>query len=135
MPELTVHIALLLLIPPLLLGIINRTKSWFAGRSGPPLLQSYFDLWKLFRKGVVCSGTTTWIFRAGPMIALSSVLCAGLVLPLASSSSPLGFNGDVILFAYLLALGRFFTMAAALDTGSSFEGMGASREAFYSALA
>lgn len=135
MTELTVHIVLLLLFPPLLLGVINKTKSWFAGRTGPPLLQFYFDLWKLLRKGAVYSGTTTWIFRAGPMIALSSVLCAGLVLPLASSASPLGFNGDVILFAYLLALGRFFTMAAALDTGSSFEGMGASREAAFSALA
>jgi formate hydrogenlyase subunit 4 len=69
------------------------------------------------------------------MISLSSVLCAGLILPLASSASPLGFTGDVILFAYLLGLGRFFTMAAALDTGSSFEGMGASREAAFSVLA
>jgi formate hydrogenlyase subunit 4 len=124
-----------IVLPPLLLGFITRTKSWFGGRSGPPLLQPYFDLQKLLRKGAVYSRTTTWLFRAGPIISLASVLTAGLVLPLGASGSPLSFSGDVIVFAYLLALGRFFTMAAALDTGSSFEGMGASREAAFSALA
>jgi formate hydrogenlyase subunit 4 len=134
MLDLAVHVALLLVVPPLLLGIINKTKAWFAGRLGPPLLQPYFDVWKLLRKGAVYSSTTTWVFRAGPIVSLASVLCAGLVLPLATNASPLGFAGDVIVFAYLLALGRFFTMTAALDTGSSFEGMGASREAAFSAL-
>jgi formate hydrogenlyase subunit 4 len=132
---LAIHTALLLVFPPLLLGVINKTKAWFAGRLGPPLLQSYRDVWKLLRKGAVYSRTTTWLFRAGPTVSLAAVLCAGLVLPLAADTSPLGFSGDVVLFAYLLGLGRFFTMAAALDTGSSFEGMGASREAAFSALA
>ncbi|MCU0663757.1 MAG: NADH-quinone oxidoreductase subunit H [Myxococcota bacterium] len=134
MVEIVTHLALLLLFPPLLLGIIVKTKALFAGRVGAPLLQPYSDLWKLLKKGAVYSRTTTWIFRAGPIIALASVLTAGVVLPLASTSSPFGFAGDVILFAYLLALGRFVTMAAALDTGSPFEGMGASREAAFSAL-
>jgi len=115
--------------------VISKTKAWFAGRVGPPLLQSYFDVWKLLRKGAVYSRTTTWVFRAGPIVSLAAVLSAGLVLPLASGSAPLSFGGDVIAFAYLLGLGRFFTMAAAMDTGSSFEGMGASREAAFSALA
>jgi formate hydrogenlyase subunit 4 len=132
--DLGVHLGLLLAMPPLLLGVINKTKAWFAGRLGPPLLQSYRDVWKLLRKGTVYSRTTTWLFRAGPIVSLAAVLCAGLVLPLAANSSPLGFPGDVVAFAYLLGLGRFFTMAAALDTGSSFEGMGASREAAFSAL-
>ena len=132
--DLLLHASLLLVLPPLLPGVINKTKSWAAGRNGPPLLQTYSDLAKLFRKGAVYSRTTTWIFRAGPLVALAAVLCAGLVLPLASSASLLGFPGDVIAFAYLLGLGRFFTMAAALDTGSSFEGMGASREAAFSAF-
>jgi formate hydrogenlyase subunit 4 len=135
MPALAIHLALLLLVPPLLPGVINKTKAWSAGRLGPPLLQTYSDVWKLLRKGAVYSRSTTWLFRAGPIVSLAAVLCAGLVLPLASDASPLGFSGDVVLFAYLLALGRFFTMAAALDTGSSFEGMGASREAAFSALA
>jgi formate hydrogenlyase subunit 4 len=132
--DLGVHLGLLLAMPPLLLGVINKTKAWFAGRLGPPLLQPYHDVWKLLRKGTVYSRTTTWLFRAGPIVSLAAVLCAGLVLPLAANSSPLGFPGDVVAFAYLLGLGRFFTMAAALDTGSSFEGMGASREAAFSAL-
>ncbi len=133
--ELPLHLALLLLAPPLLLGVIARTKAWVAGRKGPPLLQPYRDLGRLWRKGEVVSRTTTWIFRAGPAGSLAAVLAAGLLLPLASSRAPLGFEGDVIAFAYLLALGRFVTIAAALDTGSSFEGMGASREAAFSALA
>jgi formate hydrogenlyase subunit 4 len=135
MLDLVVHLALLLAVPPLLLGVINKTKAWLAGRLGPPLLQPYRDVWRLLRKGTVYSRTTTWIFRAGPIVSLAAVLCAGLVLPLAANASPLGFPGDVVLFAYLLGVGRFFTMAAALDTGSSFEGMGASREAAFSALA
>jgi formate hydrogenlyase subunit 4 len=129
------HLVLLLALPPLLLGIIARTKAWFAGRRGAPLLQPYFDIWRLLRKGAVMSRTTTWVFRAGPVVSLATALCAGLVAPLATASAPLGFAGDVIVFAYLLGLGRFFTMAAALDTGSAFEGMGASREAAFSALA
>jgi formate hydrogenlyase subunit 4 len=133
--DLALHLALLVGMPPLLPGIIAKTKAWLTGRSGPPLLQPYFDIWKLLRKDAVYSRTTTWVFRAGPVVSLASVLGAGLLLPLNSDASPLGFEGDVILFAYLLALGRFFTMAAALDTGSSFEGMGASREAAFSAFA
>jgi len=129
------HLVLLLALPPLELGIINRTKAWFAGRRGAPVLQPYFDIWRLLHKGAVYSRTTTWLFRAGPVVTLATALCAGLVTPLATASAPLGFAGDVIIFAYLLGLGRFFTMVAALDTGSAFEGMGASREAAFSALA
>jgi formate hydrogenlyase subunit 4 len=135
MTAILIHLCLLLGLPPLLVGIITRTKSWFAGRKGPPLWQPYLDLWKLLHKGAVYSRTTTWIFRAGPIVALATTLAAGLLTPLGAATAPLGFSGDVILFAYLLGLGRFFTMAAALDTGSSFEGMGASREAAFSALA
>jgi formate hydrogenlyase subunit 4 len=135
MAAIILHLCLLLALPPLLIGIITRTKSWFAGRKGPPLWQLYLDLWKLLHKGAVYSRTTTWVFRAGPIVTLAAALTAGLLTPLCAAASPLGFSGDVILFAYLLGLGRFFTMAAALDTGSSFEGMGASREAAFSALA
>ena len=133
--SIALHLALLLLLPPLLPGLIAKTKAIAAGRKGAPIVQPYRDLWKLLGKGAVYSRTTTWIFRAGPIVCLAATLCAGLLAPLVGPSSPLGFAGDVVLFAYLLALGRFFTMAAALDTGSSFEGMGASREAAFSALA
>ncbi len=131
--EALVHVALLLALPPLVIGLINKTKAVFAGRKGAPLLQPYSDLWKLLRKGAVYSTTTTWVFRAGPVVSLATALAAGLLVPLQSAQGPLAFEGDVIAFAYLLALGRFFTMAAALDTGSAFEGMGASRGASSSA--
>jgi formate hydrogenlyase subunit 4 len=130
-----IHPVLALLLAPLLFGVINRIKAVFAGRTGQPLLQAYFDLFKLLRKGAVYSRTTTWIFRAGPVVGLASVLVALSVVPFAGISSPLHFGGDLLLLAYILGLMRFFTVIAALDTGSAFEGMGASREVQFSALA
>ena len=126
---------LALVLAPLLWGLINRTKAFFAGRNGPPLLQAYFDIRKLLGKGAVYSKTTTWVFRAGPSIGLAAALAAAALMPLGSLRSPLAFQGDFILFAYLLALMRFSTVLAALDTGSSFEGMGASREVQFGAVA
>jgi formate hydrogenlyase subunit 4 len=134
-PHLALHLMVVLLLPPLLPGLINKTKAWFAGRSGPPLLQPYYDLRKLFRKGMVFSQTTTWVFRAGPVVGLVTALVAAMLVPLGHHDAPISFPGDMILFAYLLALGRFFTAAAALDTGSPFEGMGAAREVTFSCLA
>src|SRR5206468_7932246 len=104
-------------------------------RRGPPLLQPYYDLVKLLRKGSVYSTTTTWVFRAGPVVSLAAILVAGLLVPIAGLDAPLGFEGDLILFAYLLGLARFFTVLAAMDTGSAFEGMGASREVTFGSLA
>jgi formate hydrogenlyase subunit 4 len=124
-----------LLLAPLLPGVINRVKAWFAGRRGPPLLQAYYDLWKLLQKGAVYSKTTTWVFVAGPIVELACAVAALLIVPLGSVPGFIAFPGDFLLMAYLLGLMRFFTIVAALDTGSSFEGMGASRDAFYSALA
>jgi formate hydrogenlyase subunit 4 len=129
------EIGLALLLAPLLNSVISRVKAIFAGRQGPPLLQPYFDLAKLLRKGAVYSPTTTWIFRAGPIISLATTVAALLLVPAGRISAPVAFPADFILLAYLLALGRFFTISAALDTGSSFEGMGASREAHFAALA
>lgn len=124
-----------LVLAPFLLGVINRPKAFFAGRKGPPLLQSYFDLAKLLRKGAVYSRTTSWVFRAGPLAGLAGVLAALLLVPFGGEPALLAFPGDLVLFAYLLGVARFFTVLAALDTGSSFEGMGASREAAFSTLA
>jgi formate hydrogenlyase subunit 4 len=130
-----VHVAVVLVVPPLLLGVINRTKAMFGGRRGQPLLQAYFDLWKLYHKESVFSVTTTWVFRAGPVVGLATALVAALIVPLGHSRAPLSFTGDMMLLAYALGLGRFFTMVAALDTGSAFEGMGTAREATYACLA
>jgi formate hydrogenlyase subunit 4 len=126
--ETAVQAAAFLGLSPLLLGIIHRTKSIAAGRQGPPLLQPYYDLRKLAAKEMVLSEVTSWVFVAAPVVAVVSTLLAGLLIPLGSFDSPVSFAGDFVLFAYLLALGRFFTSAAALDTGSPFEGMGAARE-------
>ena len=130
-----INIALGLLLAPLLLGIINKTKASFAGRTGPPLLQAYYDIIKQLQKGAVYSKTTSWIFRAGPVVGLSAILVALCIVPLGGIAAPLAFSGDLLLLAYILGVMRFFTVIAALDTGSSFEGMGASREVLFSALA
>jgi len=130
-----IPLLLALVLSPLLFGVINRTKAFFAGRRGQPLLQLYFDLWKLLRKGAVYSRTTTWIFRAGPVLGLAAVLVAAALMPLGNFPALIAFPADFLLFAGLLGLMRFCTVVAALDTGSSFEGMGASREVFFSALA
>lgn len=124
-----------LVLAPLLLGVINKTKAFWAGRLGPPLLQSAYDLIKLLRKGAVYSKTTTFVFRAGPVVSLAAIVMALTLVPLGGRAGLLSFQGDLVLFAYLLGLMRFFTVIAALDTGSSFEGMGASREVQFAALA
>ncbi len=128
------QVAAFLVLPPLLLGVINRTKAAFAGRVGPPYLQPYYDLIKLWRKGAIFSTSTSWVFKAGPVVGVATAALAAALVPVAGHA-PLSFEGDAILFAYLFALGRFFTIAAALDTGSAFEGMGAAREATFSSLA
>lgn len=136
--ELTVYLAqfaLALVLAPLLPGIINRVKAKFAGRHGKPVLQTYYDIAKLLRKGEVISRTTTWTFAVAPSVALAGTLCALALLPQGGAASPLAFAGDFVLAAYLLGVGRFAIMLGALDTGSAFEGMGASREATFSALA
>jgi formate hydrogenlyase subunit 4 len=129
------HLLLIIALPPLLLGVINRTKAYFGGRQGPPLLQPYFDLWRLLRKGVVISRTTTWLFRFGPVVSLVTAFSAALIIPLGQANAPLSFPGDLLLFAYLLALGRFFLVLSALDTGSAFEGMGEAREVTFACFA
>lgn len=129
-----IHIVLLLVMPPLLLGVINKTKASFAGRQGAPITQPYYDLARLLRKGSVFSSTTTWVFRAGPVVTLAATLLAALLVPLGNHPALISFTGDMLLFAYLFGLARFFTTSAALDTGSPFEGMGAAREVTYACL-
>lgn len=130
-----VQVLVLLLLGPLMLGLINKTKARFGGRAGPPLLQVYFDLAKLLRKDSVTSRTTTWVFVAGPAVTLVAVLFAALIVPIGPAPALIAFPGDFVLFAYLFGLARFFTTSAALDTGSAFEGMGAARDVTFAAFA
>jgi formate hydrogenlyase subunit 4 len=124
-----------LLLAPLLLGIVNRTKAFVAGRRGPPLVQPYRDIAKYLRRGAVYGEVTSWVFRLGPVVNLATLLAALLILPFGGVAAVVSFPGDLIVLAGLFALGRFVTVLAALDTGSSFEGMGASREVHFTALA
>lgn len=124
-----------LVLAPLLPGIVNRVKAFVGGRRGSPLLQPYRDLFKALRRGAVYGDVTSWVFRLGPIANLAALTAALLVVPFGGIAAPLSFAGDLIALIGLLALGRFATVLAALDTGSSFEGMGASREAHFAVLA
>ncbi len=130
-----VSFGLAITLSPLLLGVIQKTKAFFAGREGAPLMQPYFDFVKLFRKGGVYSRTTSWVFWAGPIANLAAALLSLTFVPLGRIPAPAAFPGDVFMVAYSLSLGRFLMVLAALDTGSAFEGMGASREVRFSLLA
>ncbi len=116
-------------------GVIIRTKSITAGRKGPGIMQPVKDVIRLMKKGAVYSQTTSIVFRLAPVVYFCTVAMAALLIPFGSSRGVISFNGDFIFFAYLLGLGKFFSIIAAMDTGSSFEGMGASREALYSLFA
>ena len=116
-------------------GIITRVKSICSGRKGPSLVQPLHDVARLLRKGSVISETTGFVFRIAPAIYLASIIMAIATVPFGDSGALLSFKGDFVFFAYVLAFGKFFSIVGALDTGSSFEGMGASRESLYSMLA
>lgn len=128
------RLALWLALAPLLPGIINKVKAWVAGRRGPPVLQLYYDLARLWKKGVVLSTLASPGFIAGPAIAWVAVLGAAMLLPLGPAGAALSFRGDVLLLVYLLALARFCTTWAAMETSSAFEGMGSVREVSYAVL-
>lgn len=117
------------------MGIVVRTKSIASGRKGPGLFQPMKDVIRLWKKGAVYSKTTSFIFQIAPSIYFASIIMAILVIPFGQYKGIVSFDGDFVFFAYVLALGKFFSIIGALDTGSSFEGMGASREALYSMLA
>jgi formate hydrogenlyase subunit 4 len=126
--------ALFLAGAPLLTGIVNKLKARLSGRFGPSMFQPYYELLRLARKETVYSASAGFITRLAPVIVWSAIVFATLLLPL-GRLAPISFSGDIILFAYLLALGRFFQILAALDVASSFEGMGASREARFAVFA
>ena len=124
-------LALAIFLAPLYSALILKVKAFFGGKKGPPLLINYFTLFKLLKKGSVYSTSTTLIFKLGPMVSLSAAVTALMFLPIAAQPPLFSFNGDIILLLYLFGLGRFFTIAAAMDTASPFEGMGAAREAYF----
>jgi formate hydrogenlyase subunit 4 len=130
-----VHGLIVLVMPIVMVGLVNRTKSLWAGRKGPGLLQSGWDLLRLLHKQPVFSTAITPLFRAGAWVVLAATLLAALIAPVLGPLAPLQFSHDFIVFAYTLGLARLFLMLCAMDVGSSFEGMGAAREAAFTAYA
>ncbi len=131
---LAAHVLAVLAMPIVLVGLVNRTKSWWAGRRGPKVSQSFWDLLRLLRKQPVFSAVTTPLFRAGAWAVLASSLLAAQIAPIFGALAPLQFSHDFIVFGYVLGLGRIFLMLSAMDVGSSFEGMGTAREASFTAF-
>lgn len=129
-----VQLLVIILIAPFVNGVIKKVKALTQKRRGAPLLQMYFDLYKLFKKNAVVSETASWIFKASPYVVFSTAVAAALLVPATTMLAPKGFPGDIILLVYLMALGRFFMTLAGLDTASTFGGMGSSREAMISSL-
>jgi formate hydrogenlyase subunit 4 len=124
----------LLVFAPIVPGVATKTRALLTGRRGPPIWQLYADLRKLALKGATYSVTTTWAFRLAPLAVVATTLVASAIVPLDGRSAIVSFAGDAMAFAYLLGLGRFLLVLGALDTGSSFEGMGASREVSFASL-
>lgn len=129
-----VSLLVVLLLAPGVPGIAAKTKAVLTGRRGAPVLQLYWDLLRLVRKGTVYSTTTTWVFGLAPVAGVVTPILATCLVPLDGRNAVWSFAGDFVGFAALLALGRFTLVLAALDTGSSFEGMGASRDAAFASL-
>ncbi len=127
--------ALLVLIAPLLRGVVAKLKARIQGRSGASVFRPYSDLWKLFHKEDLVPDTASPLFRFVPRAVFATCLLAAAFVPVLQPSALLGMTGDFILLVYLFALGRFFLMLGAMDGGSAFGGMGASREAMVSTLA
>ncbi len=119
---------IIILFSPLVNGVIKKLKANMQGRVGPGIFQPYFDLIRLFKKDMVISNVTSWIFKATPYIVFISIIAASMIVPVITTKASLGMMGDVIALIYVLALGRFFMALAGLDAGTAFGGEGISRE-------
>ncbi len=128
-----IQLSVILVLAPLTGGIIKKAKALSQKRKGAPVIQMYFDLWKLIGKETVVSETASWIYKATPYIVFATSATGALLVPV-TTRLPSALSGDILLLIYLLALGRFFMCLSGLDTGSTFGGMGSSREAMISAL-
>ena len=119
---------ILILCSPFVNGVIKKLKANMQGRVGASVLQPYFDLLRLFKKGMVVSRVTSWIFTAAPFIVFTSAAAAALLVPVLTTRSGLTMRGDVVALIAIFALGRFFMALAGLDAGTVFGGEGSSRE-------
>ncbi len=127
------QVLLLALLAPFVQGIIKNTKGWLQSRRGPGYFQMYYDLAKFLKKDSVLSPTVSWIFKFAPYIYFATALGAAAMVPALLTPAGVSFNNLFVLL-YLFAVGRFFLALASLDAGSTFGGMGGSREMFISVL-
>jgi formate hydrogenlyase subunit 4 len=127
--------AAMLALAPLLKVAIQKMKARLQNRQGPPWRQGYYDLAKLFQKEPVRSEVASWVYVAGPRVYFASAVAATTLVPVVFAAAPLEAAGGILLLVGTLALGRFALATAALDTGSPFGGMGASRDMTIAALA
>ena len=130
-----ISIIVILGLSPLFAGLVNKQKAILTGRIGAPILQPYFELQKIFKKETINATSSSFISRISPLINLVTLVIAAAMLPVGFWKPLISFSGDIILFAYILGLARFFQILAAMDIGSSFEGMGAAREATFALFA
>lgn len=128
------NIILVLITPFIMIGLLKKTKAFWSGRKGVNILQPFWDVIKLMKKNTVYSKTTSWVFKFYPIVSIVTVVFASLFVPIINNSAIINLPFAFIIFAYVLGLGKFFSLISALDTGSSFEGMGASREACFSTI-
>ncbi len=129
-----INILTVLFVPFLVLGIINKTKAFWGGRKGASVFQPFYNTIKLFKKDKTISTTTSWIFNFAPVVVFATTLFAAFFAPMVNGYSIINIAGAFVIFSYILGLGKFFALISAMDTGSSFEGMGASREACFTTI-
>ncbi|HMN50232.1 MAG TPA: NADH-quinone oxidoreductase subunit H [Ignavibacteriaceae bacterium] len=130
-----ISVSMIIGLAPLFAGLVNKQKAKLTGRVGAPILQPYYELQRLFKKETINATTSSFISRVAPILNFVSIIIAAAILPVGFWKPLISFNGDIILFAYILGLSRFFQILAAMDIGSSFEGMGAAREATFALFA
>jgi formate hydrogenlyase subunit 4 len=128
------NLIILLIVPFLMMGLIKKTKAFWTGRKGASILQPLYDFIRLLKKDFVVSQTTTSVFKVAPVFAIATVLFASLFVPMVGGRALVNVEVGLVIFAYTLGLGKFIALISAMDTGSSFEGMGASREACFTAI-
>lgn len=129
-----INLIILLIVPFLMAGVIKKTKAFWGGRKGASVFQPLYDFIKLMKKDFVISKTTSSVFKIAPVVQIASVLFASMFVPLACGSALINVSAGLVIFAYTLSLGKFVSLVSAMDTGSSFEGMGASREACFTTI-
>jgi formate hydrogenlyase subunit 4 len=131
----SLQMLLVLLLAPMLVGLVRKVKSRLLRRRGPPVLQPYRDLLRLLRKEAVLAENASWLFRAVPYLIFAATWVAAALVPTFATGLLFSWSADLIAIIALLASARFFLALAGMDVGTSFGGIGSSREVMIASLA